>query len=223
MEEHMCQKCIFRAQKFPKPFLSFRARTMKWDRNQFQQAARALCKHDRKRFHAAQRQLKKKSVTIAEFLKIGLERGRPFMPWADLLLNYGQVFRTPDCSEFITFDEFSLGNCYGMAYTECKIEPMMQYAEGLSWGFPAHINYPPLWHAWNVNPRGAVIDLTWPMSHWNEYLGIVFDLDWVKENCVMECGIFHPENWPHNEERVRHYLAFQWMKPVRVQRERVAR
>jgi hypothetical protein len=208
----MCQKCIFRVQKFPKPILIYRDKVVDWDRNQFQTAARALCKHDRKRFAFAQRYAEKDWMPIAEFLRIGLDQDKPFVPWADLLLNYGQNFRTPDCSEHVTFDEFSLGNCFGMAYALCGAEPAMQYAEGLSWSFPEHLHEVPLWHAWNVNPKGGVIDLTWPTSHWNEYFGIIFDLKWVKENCVTECGIFHPKNWPHNEERVRHYLNLQWLE-----------
>ncbi len=211
----MCQKCIFRVQKFPKPAIVYRKKVRHWDRNQFQQAERNLCKHDRKRFAFARRYVDKRSITISKFLQKGIEQGKPFVPWADLLVNYGQMFRAPDCSSFMKFDEFSRGNCCGMAYLVHQEIPEMAYAEGLAWAFPAHINSGPLWHGWNVNPRGSAIDYTWPTSHWNEYFGIVFDLDWVRENCVAKSGIFYQECWPQNEERVRHYLAFQWMKPIR--------
>lgn len=207
----MCPKCIFRVEEYPNSFpayvLLYREHVIGWDRNQFQQAERHLCEHDQERFDLVCRYVKENSVTIPDFLVLTLAKGTLFVPWMDLLVHYGKGFHTPDYSSGIEFGDESLENCYGMAYQASSYWPAMQYAEGLCWRFPDDIGRPPLWHVWNIHPiSGGVYDLTWPMSHWNEYFGIVFDLQWVKENCKMECGIFHPANWPYNEDPVRHYL-----------------
>lgn len=207
----MCRRCLFVSHPQHRILLWMKEQVKVEDRfnpNEFHRILTNLCRHDKKRVQWALR-LTRHPRFIRSNLIESIREGKPLVPHADLLVAYGQVFQTEDFSEGWETNDDAWGKCYVRSLVHARKFPdMLLYAEGLCASFITAS--PEVMHAWNVTiGKGWVFDSTWPMSHWNQYFGIVFDLDWVKKNCVMECGIFYPEYWPHNEAKVREYLSLR--------------
>lgn len=120
----------------------------------------------------------------------------------DILLRYGKPF--PNINDFKNnWPGRNTGQCFSMSFLVAQKNPNFLYTEGI--GIP--ITGKPMLHAWNIcKEDGKVYDFTWPGSHLCRYYGIIFEIEWIRNNCLTKGAVLHHLSWKHNEKAVLRYL-----------------
>lgn len=202
----MCHKCFLRFSR-ERDFLGIDSRSrIGNDPNELYQSFMSPCRHDKKRL-LQNRGLSFESPRerMESLLRTDQISGEdPAREIMELLLEYGETFPIAEPAPKWKAPE-PYWKCFNTAYGVYRSCNRYLYAEGIATAF-TEVLWPML-HAWNIDAStGLLHDFTWPMAPWNQYLGIVFDLDWTAENCAMPHGIFHPINWEYNRGPVTEYL-----------------
>lgn len=91
-----------------------------------------------------------------------------------------------------------LGQCYANAGRAALEDSSLIYCEG----FALREGLIPMHHAWCLNSRGEVLDLTWPFSAGNEYLGVAL------QTSVLRDHVMQGEVWGLLADR----LPAQWVQ-----------